>query len=230
MFSLCRLCANCKDQFELNTQITELESKLALCCGWYPSENQIEMPAKACNSCVDELNKCWYFARSVQNAEAKLIKLLAEQNQLVSNKITEYNEFRADDPDKIDPIDTDFQLDGGTEAEFNDRISIIAPCTENRSNATNVEKNQRFDIESFMQHLNDEDRIVDGTVSADGVAKLEQLYPEMKTFTWTDCLYKCEKCIRTFQGEFQLIYPKIETFFFKFIFFSFFHSEFLRTA
>lgn len=205
---LCRLCANCKDQSELNTQITELESKLALCCGWYPLENQIQMPAKACNSCVDELNRCWYFARSVQNAELKLIKLLAEQNKIATNTVTEYNEFATEEEVKIDPIDPDSQLDemkvfddGGFGSGFNDRNTIIAPSTENHLNFTNVENSQLLDIESVIQQLNEEDRIVDGTVSVNGVAKLERMYPEMKTITWTDCLYKCDECIRTFQGE-----------------------------
>lgn len=193
MFSLCRLCGNYKDPLELNAEVIELEQKLSLCCGWYPSENLVQLPVKVCDTCVNELNKCWCFAQLVQNAESKLIKLLTEpkQNEPVFNGTPEYNEFIAENSVKNEPIDTDPQLN-----ETKQLGCIIFSSIESHD-----EKSQPVDIESFMQHLNDEDRIVDGTVSASGVAKLHQLYPELKTFTWTDCLYKCEKCNRRFLGK-----------------------------
>lgn len=82
---------------------------------------------------------------------------------------------------------------------FTDQVTdIITSSTENHSNSMNVGKSQPLDIDACMQHhLNNEDRINDGIVSASGVVKSQQLYSEMKTFTWTDCLYKClQKCNR----------------------------------
>lgn len=212
MFSICRLCANCKDDIELTTQITELESKLALCCGWYPTENEIQLPTKACDNCVDELDKCWYFAQSVRNAEQKLNKLLMEQNDLTAVDTAEYNELLADDKIKIDPGILAVELkefenscdenngNNGDEDEAifdNPFIDSDAECSTSNKIQINLP-----DVDPFLDHLIDEDRIADGTVSAGGVYKLEKLYPEMKTMSWTNCLYKCEKCNQTIQGKF----------------------------
>lgn len=57
MFSLCRLCAACTDATELTTEISTLEAKLEFCCGWKLSENEARMPQKACDLCVDQLQK-----------------------------------------------------------------------------------------------------------------------------------------------------------------------------
>lgn len=210
MFSICRLCANCKEEFELTTQITELESKLTLCCGWYPTENEIQMPRKACDNCVDELDKCWYFAQSVRDAELKLNKLLMEQNEPTTINSIECSELIADNQIKVDPGICAVELkefdnscyddddnDSGREVIFDDPIiGSDAEC----SNSSKVEKNLP-DIDPFLDHLSNEDRIADGTVSGSGVSKLEKLYPVMKSMSWTNCLYKCEKCNQTFQGK-----------------------------
>lgn len=212
MFSICRLCANCKDEIELTTQITELESKLALCCGWYPhSENEIRMPHKACDNCVDELDKCWYFAQSVRDAELKLNKLLMERNEPTTISATEYSELIADDKIKVDPgicaveleefdnscYDDDDDDYGAECAIFDDPIiESEAEC----SNSSKVEKSQP-DVDPFLDHLSKEDRIADGTVSASGVSKLEKLFPAMVAMSWTNCLYKCEKCNQRIQGK-----------------------------
>lgn len=208
MFSICRLCANCKDEIELTTQITELDSKLALCCGWYPTENEIQMPRKACDNCVDELGKCWSFAQSVRDAELKLNKLLMEQNESTIINATEYSELLEENTIKVDSgicaveikeFDNSYCDDGGdvVEAMFDDPIiDSNAEC----SNSSTVGKNLP-DVDPFLDNLSNEDQIADGTVSASGVSKLEKLCPEMKTMSWTNCLYKCEKCNQTFQGK-----------------------------
>lgn len=214
MFSICRLCANCKDEIELTTQITELQPKLNLCCGWYPTENEIQLPTKACDSCVDELEKCWYFAQSVKDAEVKLNKLLMEQNESINVNTAEFHELIADDRIKDDPgivavelkaLDNscDYVDDGVYDdvATYDDPIfDSDAKCSTSQKIKTNLP-----DVGPFLDHLNDEDRIGDGTVSGSGVSKLEKLYPEMKTMSWTNCLYKCEKCNQTLQGKFVFI-------------------------
>lgn len=86
MFSLCRLCAQCTVPSELKTEIVGLESKLALCCGWQPSKNEFHMPKKACNSCVNELQRSWNFIEKIREAETQLDKLLSEQMQISLNQ------------------------------------------------------------------------------------------------------------------------------------------------
>lgn len=81
MLPLCRLCADCKEQTELWTQISELESKLILCCGWHLSESETQMPTKVCETCVEQLQQSWLFAESIKTAESKLNKLISELNQ-----------------------------------------------------------------------------------------------------------------------------------------------------
>lgn len=86
MLSLCRLCAQCPVPSELTTEIVELEPKLALCCGWQPSNIEFQMPKKACNSCVDELQRSWNLVEQIREAETQLNKLLSEQIQDNSNR------------------------------------------------------------------------------------------------------------------------------------------------
>lgn len=78
MLSLCRLCANCMDGIETSIDISELEPKLRVCCGWNQSENEWRMPRKACKMCADELQRCWSFSEKVRTAEQKLNKLTSE--------------------------------------------------------------------------------------------------------------------------------------------------------
>lgn len=85
MYSLCRLCATCTEPTELITEIVELESKLSLCCGWQPAQNENQMPKKACNSCVRELQRSWNLVEQIRLAETQLNKLLVEQIQFSSN-------------------------------------------------------------------------------------------------------------------------------------------------
>lgn len=221
MFSICRLCANCKDQIELSTHITELESKLSLCCGWYPTENEIRMPTKACDNCVDELNRSWLFAQSVKDAELKLIKLLMEQNESSTIEETVYNGLIADETIKNDPGICAVELkEFDNNSSFDDidddgevgETSFEDPIIDSASECSDSNKVGKHlpDVDPLLDHLNDEDRIVDGTVSASGVLKLEKLYPIMKTISWTNCFYKCEICNQTLQGMLVNINVSIE--------------------
>lgn len=55
--------------------------------------------------------------------------------------------------------------------------------------------------EPFLKALDAGDLLSNGQISANGVQKLEKLFPDMKTVSWRDCQYKCEKCDRTFRGS-----------------------------
>lgn len=43
----------------------------------------------------------------------------------------------------------------------------------------------------------------DGTITKEGIAQLEIMFPEMKTIGWRDCKYKCEKCEAVIIGSEQ---------------------------
>lgn len=214
MFSLCRLCAEYKNSDELKTEIIELESKLTLCCDWNASSNVSEMPPKACDSCVGQLEKSWCFAKSVKAAEKKLSKLISEQNRkestddevitnddaILSNSFevkpdicnVEINELEINEENDIfdDPDDptTYSNVDSEVSSE-NELIKITKKTTDEKKS-----------LDPFLAQLTDEDRLGDGAISVNGVAKLEQLFPEMKSMSWTECEYKCDKCNRIFKG------------------------------
>lgn len=201
MFSICRLCANCKDEVDLTTQITVLESKLALCCGWYPSDNETQLPRKVCNTCVSELDKCWCFAQKVRDGERKINKLLEKQSEAAEN-----HETPADDAVENDEEVCIFELNELHDSSSNhdageaslDRSNIHSDAESSDSNK--IEK-ELPDVDPFLDHLSDEDRILGGTISHEGVLKLEKLYPDMKTISWSNCLHKCVKCNLTIEGK-----------------------------
>lgn len=139
MFSLCRLCAQCPAPSELTAEIADLEPKLSVCCGWQPSKNEFQMPNKACNSCVNELQRSWSLAERVREAEIQLEKLLSEQVQSNSNQNDNQQmlEFKAEQyveqtnhtfETKFDvSMDDDYFNDGGggCDDDYNDNDSSI---------------------------------------------------------------------------------------------------------
>lgn len=111
MFRLCRLCAKCPEPSDLTTNISNIESKLVICCKWKPSEYEIQMPNKACNLCMDKLQMCWNFVESVWAAEKQLNKLLAEQYEDLTN--TEKDPTHIDDlmtEESIEKVETICEL------------------------------------------------------------------------------------------------------------------------
>lgn len=123
MFSLCRLCAQCTVPSELTTEIVEFESKLILCCGWQPSKNEFRMPKKACNTCINQLQRSWNLVEQIRGAETQLNKLLSEQTPINSIEIQNDHQqtigFKAeqDVEQTNDMFDSKFDVD---EDYFND--------------------------------------------------------------------------------------------------------------
>lgn len=211
MFSLCRLCAEFKEATELTTQLFELETQLALCCGWSAAENESQMPSKACDLCVEQLQKSWCFAENVKAAEHKLTKLVRELNQIDENEPMTFDEMTLtttantvkQEPEictiQLKGFDHSIDDDDDADARFSDESfhsngSTLEECTKKIA-----DKTKTFS-EPFLAALTDEDRLTDGTISVNGVEKLAKLFPDMATISWTNCVYKCEKCDRTFKG------------------------------
>ncbi|XP_055312474.1 serendipity locus protein delta-like, partial [Sitodiplosis mosellana] len=253
MFSLCRLCARYMEETERKTEITKLETKLAFCCGWKRSQNEAQMPQKACTLCVDQLQTCWTFTESVWAAEAQLKKLTNEPVEAEEVAVANEIEFVAQDDDCEDEVkteddvdpklmsncvvvleemklplkdsnkDSDVNADADAGAgvidddddNYNDADDTVfdAPTTFSDAESTHSNKSEqkekiKIDAEKrqslrdpFLTGLTPEDCLEGGLISADGVAKLEKLNPTMKTMSWSDCQYKCDKCNRIFVGS-----------------------------
>lgn len=221
MFSLCRLCAKDTLDIDLTTQIFDLQPKLSLCCGWKPSENESQMPQKACSLCVDRLERSWEFAETVWAAEQSLYKLTCELDQtnldvfvpvgieILPNTMKSVPDAIKSEPGfgAVDTDDYDFPIDeiafdqpnndGPSGDEFEGKVLV-----PNKSAKKSNEKiyKEYSDTDAILNALDDEDRVKDGTINAKGVAKLQKLFPEMSTISWSDCQFKCDKCIRTFNG------------------------------
>lgn len=162
MFSLCRLCAQCPAPSQLTTEIVELEPKLSVCCGWQPSKNEFQMPNKACNFCVNELQRSWNLVEQIREAETQLDKLLSEQGQdnLYQNN-SQQMEFKAEQyveqtnrhtfDTKIDvPMDDDYFNDGedGCDDDYNDNDSSIDDHGEVFGESINYIKDEKLESES----------------------------------------------------------------------------------
>lgn len=237
MFSLCRLCAACTDPIELITEVSELQPKLVHCFGWRQSEKEIEMPKKACNSCVDRLQKSYDFVECMLLAEKQLNKLLSEQIQTATDEfLPQTIEIKfEDDKKRIPDVPVSVELEslGGCIGdvnilnddhkndvlEYDDGIfgepieysdddeddNDAGGANENKNVTKKVSKKRvrkkQPPNEPFLDALDIEDRLENGMVSTNGVKKMEKQFPDMKTVSWEDCQYKCEKCDRIFKGS-----------------------------
>lgn len=214
MFCLCRLCAKYTEPMELIIDVSELESKLSVCCGWKPSVNEEQFPQKACNSCVDQLQRNWTFAESVLAAEEQLIKLISELSQADASEPCErISSLTVKQEPEICLIDLE-EFDQNFDTTIFDCPVIESDCVRSDAESLHSSKStkkrkkslkrtpqrRRPKSEPFLAALIEKDCISDGTISADGVAKLEKLFPEMRTMTWSDCQFKCDKCSRTFNS------------------------------
>lgn len=224
MFSLCRLCAKYTKPDELVTDITELESKLIRCYQWKPSENEVQMPKKACTLCVNELQRSWDFFERIDAAEKKLNKLISEQTRSTTDttenhsnsigikaepdiqqqlSLIELEESKHDsnlDADNGDNCDIDDDVFGESIGYFNDESSHSNENQLTEPPKPKVEKKH----DPFLAPLGAEDCFDNGSISAEGVAKLESLFSDMKTMSWNDCQYKCTNCNRIIKGSHNL--------------------------
>lgn len=207
MFSLCRLCAKSMDTTESTTNIMELQSKLLMCCGWNSTNNEDQMPQKACNSCVRQLNKSWSFAESVWATEKKLLKLVSESIQpenFESSESIKIEQIEAK-PDvsaiALDELNESFDDDVfGEPFEYSDDESVHSDKSQTKETVKKVNRRKRTKTDPFIAALSPEDLLEGGLISPNGLAKVEQLFPLMKTVSWDECKYKCFKCDKQFLG------------------------------
>lgn len=201
MFPLCRLCANHVESTDILAEISDLKWKLSFCCGWKPSENEIQMPQKACSHCVEMLDICWKFAESVWSAERKLIKLANEPVEVWSSELVIQNE---EIEMKSEEIDTKFEVSKCPSEEddnainYSDDESLHSNTIEPKEEMPTGKKQPAND--PFLASLAPEDYLDGGLISDSGVAKLKILHPIMETMTWNDCQYKCTKCDKLFRA------------------------------
>lgn len=107
------------------------------------------------------------------------------------NDAMEYDDGIFGEP--IDYSDDDDDCGGG------DNKCSIQNLTKKVSKKSSKKKQSAN--EPFLDALDVEDRLESGMISTNGVKKLEKLFPDMKTISWEDCQYKCEKCDRYFKGS-----------------------------
>lgn len=213
MFSLCRLCARCMDTTEPFTNIDQVKLMLSTCCGWKPVDDENQMPQNACNLCIDQLNRSWEFAEAVAVAERQLLKLVNESAEpdlvvpiLPDEQIKEESPEETQDiePAVDVPIDekSEFFDDDvfGEPFDYSDAESLHSIESENPVRPKNPAKRSRRRKDPFVEALSPEDKLEGGLISPNGIAKLEKLFPLMKTVTWDDCKYKCIKCDKHFVG------------------------------
>lgn len=196
MFSTCRLCAEYKEPAELKTQITDLELKLTICCGWHRSGNESRMPTLACDDCVEKLEKSWCFAEVVKAAEMKLEQLIEEYKSIESINTIKLEPFGIVD---LDNINENTLLDD-VKSEISDSIEDEIQEIQNDESEKWLQVTNTHTHDQILSQLDQTDLLADGTISVNGVKKLEQMFPEIKSITWSDCHYKCGKCKRHFKG------------------------------
>ena len=243
------------NEAEVSIAISELESKLRLCCDWKPAENEERLPQRACQMCFDELQRSCAFAEKVSATERMLQKLASEMilNESKAEPTSHDEEVAVEmvkDEFFVNPIEfVDF--DSGTfddpqsasdaESLHSDkkkkckrekstkkakkttkktklpsnskraiekqlkRNSIDRSCVTERTitqdkSTKKTAVNVGTELDAFVAALPDEDRLSDGSISANGVRKLEESFPNVKTMTWNLCQYKCNECTRMFNG------------------------------
>lgn len=237
MNSLCRLCATCPEPSELVTEIGSLESKLAVCCGWKPSEKEIEMPQKACTACFEELDRSWNLVERIREAETKLCKMLSEKPIPKRFEEPEHAEVKLEavaadaDSDSFDVIEpkvtinddkADVPFAFGTDGHFGDDddeddvnvfgepVNYLESVQQKRSKKSRRPKKEQQD-DGFLSKLTSVDFLSDGTISKNGIQKLTNSFPDMKTMSWNDCQYKCTKCDGRILKGAQVLYAHVRS-------------------
>lgn len=223
MHSLCRLCATCSEPTELTTEISAIEPKLALCCGWQATEHEIKMPKKACNFCVDRLQMSWNFVEQIWAAEKQLNKLFNEQIQTKSEEVSpqtmdikaedgiepniaicELEELKSPFDENVADADDSNDFDGGgifgEPIDHSNDESSHSNDDQKKKSPKRIRKKRR-PLDPFIAALAPGDCLDGGLVSTNAIQKLENLFPNMKTVSWTDLEYKCDKCNRSFLGS-----------------------------
>lgn len=216
MLSLCRLCAKCKGESELNVLTSEIISKMSVVFRWESSQSEIYMPTKVCNFCVEELNRTFEFVQNTSAGQEVLLKLISEIKQTESNQF-EIKELRLelvklepsvyiDDDDDISNQEMVTSCLDTPPSSASDRESLEdSDHNDDRMKEVDdqmeeVVKRVQTTSDAFLFPLSGENCLSDGTINADGVEKLEKIFPQMEDISWSTCQFKCNRCEKTFDG------------------------------
>lgn len=196
MFLYCRLCAEQKNATELKKTVLDwgIKEKLISCCMWKPSNEEYEIPQTVCNDCVDQLENFWQFAMRITESEQKLIRIvhfssneLEIKDETVAGK--EFIEIKPELPE--DEIDADELTTSVSETETDQSRE----CRRSVRKVRKVKKKKKDSkVCSILKIVSKSECNSDGTITNEGMAKMEMYLSEMDTKTWNDCEFKCNDC------------------------------------
>lgn len=216
MFSYCRLCAEQKKVSELKKTTFDwaIKEKLMACCMWKQSNDEYQIPQTVCNDCVEQLENCWRFAMRITESEQKLIQIVHfTSNELEIKADTQPNDIFYDVKPEEQPKDEleedDAEEDEAEEDEAEEDEKESESVSETESEPVKSSKsNQGFsNCKKRSSKLFNILRIVprnqcnpDGTITDEGMEKLQQYLSVNGTTTWNECKFKCNDCDYTAQG------------------------------
>lgn len=198
MFSYCRLCAEQKSVNELKKTIFDwgIKEKLIACCMWKSLNEEYQIPQTVCNECVNQLENCWRFYQRITESEQKLLEIV----HFSSNDI-EYKDETELGHEFIE-IKPDDQAEGEIEAE--DLSTSESESDHSRRSArkiNTIKRKKKLTKQcSILNILSKNDCMVDGTISDDGITKIETYLSQTNTKTWNDCEFKCNDCDYSARG------------------------------
>lgn len=202
MFSYCRLCAELKEPTELQKTVFDwnIKEKLIACCMWKPSNEEYQIPQAVCNGCVDELDNCWKFAMRITESEQKLLQIAHfTANELELKDETEPGHEFIEVKDEL-PVE---QL----EAEEASTSVSETESDQSKDNKRIVRKTNKVKKKRPATKSNNIRNVLlksecnaDGTITDEGIAKMQHYLTEIETKTWNDCKFKCNDCDYSTRG------------------------------
>lgn len=197
MFSYCRLCAEQKKVSELKKTVFDwgIKEKLVACCMWKPSSEEYTIPQTVCNDCIEQLENVWQFALRISESEQKLIQIVhfssneLDFKQETPNTDHEFIEMNLDVPDDELGVEEASSSASETESEHSKGSRRVV------RKARGVKKKQQVSkLFNISKIVSKDDCNLDGTVTDEGVAKMELSLTSFSTKTWNDCEFKCNDC------------------------------------
>lgn len=194
------MCAEQKKKNELKKTIFDwgIKEKLISCCMWKPSNEEYQIPQTVCNDCVQQLENCWKFAMRITESEQKLLQLVHFDSNELEYKEEPSNEFIEIKPDMPeDEIEADEASTSASETESdqskNSRRSV-------RRSQKVKKKKKTSKICSVLKIVSKNECNPDGTITDEGMSKMELYLAETDTKTWNDCDFKCNDCDYSARG------------------------------
>lgn len=96
MANYCRLCAQIKEEHEIETTINcetlNIQEKLIECCRWKSFEDKPNFPQSICVSCFTQLENSWTFAIRVRNAQIEL-ETIFQSASLIKKQEEEIHDY-----------------------------------------------------------------------------------------------------------------------------------------